>query len=246
MNAQAPFYFKQFSLNHHASPMPIGIDSMLLGAWCKPPSKGNILDIGTGCGLLTFMCAQKSESAQITGIDISENAIAEAESNRLQSAWQARLKFLKQDLKSYLPPNPFDFIISNPPFFDLDKNKEQSQILERANARHQNQLSLKDLFSFAAAHLSTSGKMALVLPYNLWESLNDLVLENGLCIEHTLFIQPKKDKPIHRFLVAISKTTVPNKELNICDENTLVVRESNGAYSERYKILTRDFYLKEL
>lgn len=245
MKSNSPFHFKQFSLNHRASPMAIGIDSMLLGAWCLPPSDGNILDIGTGCGLLAFMCAQKSPNASITGIDISKNAIDEAEGNRLQTTWHKRMCFIEQDLKSYQPPTPFDFIISNPPYFELDTNSAQSPDTERANARHQNQLSLEDLILFVNNHLTDTGKLALVLPYDLWNALTDLILKHNFIIKRVLFIQPTLDKPINRFLVEISKL---NLEKNIVELKLeiLVLRNANGGYTEKYIKLTKLFYLKEL
>jgi len=242
MKSIAPFHFKQFSLNHRASPMPIGIDSMLLGGWCLPPTDGNILDVGTGCGLLAFMCAQKSPNAFITGIDISKNAIEEAEGNRLQSAWHKRMQFLTQDLKNHQPSVPFDFIISNPPYFDLNKNTAQSHNEERANARHQNQLSLEDLILFASSHLTDKGKLALVLPYALWNALMDLLLKHNFIIERALFVQPTLDKPINRFLVEISKLNSTDSSISDNSSNTLVLRENNGAYTDAYKKLTEAFY----
>ena len=40
--------------------MKVGTDGVLLGAWFNIPKNGNILDIGTGTGIIALMAAQRS------------------------------------------------------------------------------------------------------------------------------------------------------------------------------------------
>nr|HRC67440.1 tRNA (adenosine(37)-N6)-methyltransferase TrmM [Bacteroidales bacterium] len=63
------FRFKQFEIEDNQSTMKVCTDSVILGAWVAIGEAERILDIGTGCGLLSLMCAQRSK-AWITGIDI--------------------------------------------------------------------------------------------------------------------------------------------------------------------------------
>ena len=70
------FSFKQFSVCQDRSAMKVGTDGVLLGAWA---SGGNsILDVGTGTGLIALMMSQRFPQAQVTAIDIDEQAAAEA------------------------------------------------------------------------------------------------------------------------------------------------------------------------
>ncbi|MBQ2429931.1 MAG: methyltransferase, partial [Alistipes sp.] len=72
------FTFKQFHIDHSRCAMKVGTDGTLLGAWVALQSSANILDIGTGTGLIAIMAAQRSPSAQITAIDIDEDCVAQA------------------------------------------------------------------------------------------------------------------------------------------------------------------------
>lgn len=72
------FRFKQFSVEDSLSAMKIGTDSVILGAWADVIDAKNIMDVGTGCGLLALMCAQRSD-ALITAIDIDINACTSRE-----------------------------------------------------------------------------------------------------------------------------------------------------------------------
>ena len=60
------FQFKQFFVQHDQCAMKVGTDGVLLGAWAgELQSYRNILDIGTGSGLVALMLAQRYENAQI-------------------------------------------------------------------------------------------------------------------------------------------------------------------------------------
>ena len=52
-----PFKFKQFSIFQDKTAMKVGTDGVLLGAWADCLGK-DILDIGTGTGLISMMLAQ--------------------------------------------------------------------------------------------------------------------------------------------------------------------------------------------
>ena len=60
--ASQSFTFRQFAVHQDRCAMKVGTDGMLLGAWANV--KGNILDIGTGTGLIALMTAQRSPSSK--------------------------------------------------------------------------------------------------------------------------------------------------------------------------------------
>ena len=68
------FRFKQFSVAHHKCAMKVNTDGVLLGAWQDVSEARQILDIGTGTGVIALMMAQKNGSAEIHAIDIDEGA----------------------------------------------------------------------------------------------------------------------------------------------------------------------------
>ena len=60
------FRFKQFTVNDERSTLKVGTDAVLLGSWAGHKDAENILDIGTGCGLLSLMLAQRFPGSGIT------------------------------------------------------------------------------------------------------------------------------------------------------------------------------------
>jgi len=214
--------------------MPIGVDSMLLGAWTQSQNIKNVLDIGTGCGILAFMCAQKNKDAQIIGIDISDAAISEANENKFNSNWAHKMHFETRDLKQYTPENKFDLIITNPPFFN--KTSLQSQNRERALARHNEALKLEDIFKFAKEHLAKNGRLSMVLPFDEFQKVQQMTCKYKFRVNRLATVKPKPEKTAHRILVEIGMD--PNQ----LDVSELIIRNSENDYSLSYKELTQDFY----
>ena len=128
----APYFrFKQFTVWHDRCAMKVGTDGVLLGAWAGQERLGktqvnhprNILDIGTGSGLIALMLAQRFPQARITGIDCDKDAAMQAMENFTGSPWADRLRAVRTGLQDFCRDTAtaaerFDLIVSNPPFYD--------------------------------------------------------------------------------------------------------------------------------
>ena len=123
-----PFFFKKFGLFHHRSTMKIGTDAILLARWTEVFENDDVLDIGTGCGLIPLMLAQKGLNS-IDAVEIDNDSYEEAAQNFKNSAWNAKLSAIHDDIKSYAGKctRKYDLIISNPPFYFGDNIPEKAK-----------------------------------------------------------------------------------------------------------------------
>jgi tRNA1Val (adenine37-N6)-methyltransferase len=158
------FQFKKFSIQQDQCGMKVCTDSCVLGAWFaeKIPTYSTILDIGSGTGLQMLMLAQKSR-AKITGIEIDLPSCKQSKENIQESPWHDRLNICPGDVRNYKFPDRFDFIISNPPFFEGDLLSENSQ---DQVARHEISLNLEELLEVVKSNLDTGGSFGILLPAN--------------------------------------------------------------------------------
>lgn len=75
-----------------------------------------VLDVGTGSGFLALVAAQKG--AQVTALDIHPLAVQTAADNAHTNGFTTpNFKVIQSDLFEQLPPQAFDFILVNPPYY---------------------------------------------------------------------------------------------------------------------------------
>lgn len=232
-----PFRFKQFVVDDSACPMKVGTDSVLLGAWANLGKSQSILDIGTGCGLLALMAAQRSQ-AVITGIDLDGHSITSASHNFRNSPWSNRLRALNTSLQDYLVHSEngsYDHIVTNPPFFNNSlKSPEQS----RNAVRHTDTLPFSLLAEASSKLLTLSGNLSLILPVAEGTQFIKLAVEAGLHLSRMTEVIPSAGKTANRLLLEFSRIPQPAPAVE-----TIVIRDSERKYTEEYISLTREFYL---
>lgn len=114
--ASQSFTFRQFAVHQDRCAMKVGTDGVLLGAWANV--KGDILDIGTGTGLIALMTAQRSPSSKVTAIEIDPDAAVQATENVASSPFADRISVVQSSIQDYRPAMTFHTIVSNPPFFE--------------------------------------------------------------------------------------------------------------------------------
>ncbi|MBL6662518.1 MAG: methyltransferase [Flavobacteriales bacterium] len=230
------FHFKSFSIKQEQSAMKVGTDGVLLGAWTKPSSYPHqILDIGTGTGLVAIMLAQRFTRSQIHAIEIDQASAEEALFNAQSSPWSERLNISHCALQNYNPSIKYDLIVSNPPYF---RNTTPSQNLARATARNNDNLSLEYLVEKSHKLLNENGELDLIIPSNEFATIQSLAEKFNFYINKLCWVRGNHQSPIKRLLIALNK----NKE--ILEEKNLTIEKSRHNYTQDYKNLCQDFYLK--
>ena len=236
------FRCKQFVVNQTNCAMKVNTDSMILGSWAKPNQSAHILDIGTGTGILALMMAQQSLAlAKITAIDIDEGAALQASANVEASPWPTKIAVQHTKLSDLAADNTFDFIVSNPPYFEQVKGHSHaynSQSDTREQARQTVSLTPAHLFSFVIEHLTSTGEFYCLYPFARQSEITDLAAEIGLVTNRILSVQHNDQHSPYVTVFCMSKQ---HKKRVI--EN-LVVRDETGDYSSPFKALCRDFYLR--
>ncbi|MEN8224386.1 MAG: methyltransferase [Bacteroidota bacterium] len=230
------FRFRQFSVSDDQASMKVGTDAVLLGAWAGRGNPANILDIGTGSGLIALMMAQRFSSGMIHAIDIHPASVTQARENFNSSAWSQRLTATQMPLQEYATQykSRYELIVSNPPYFtDSLLPPDPSKKL----ARHTGTLSYREIAEGVVALMHPEGSFNLILPYENQDDFERLAAACGLKQSRQLIIVPVKGKKPNRIL---SEWQLSASQI-ISD--SLAIRNADHQYSEEYKALTGEFYL---
>lgn len=231
------FQFKQFRIDQHRAAMKVNTDGVLIGAWTQVDNVKNVLDIGTGTGLIALMLAQRS-NASITGIEIEPKAAEEATHNARHSKWNERITILPVSFQQFVATTElrFDLIVSNPPFFS---NSAKNTNPDLSVARHNHLLPFGDIISGAFKMLTSHGRLSLILPSSAASGFILMAQKQGLFLHRITGVKPFPDKDVNRVLIEFGKQ---NQEVS--DNEISVYDHSKKEYSTEFKLLTRDFYLK--
>mgnify|MGYP001183170553 FL=1 len=93
----------------------------------KSNHKKNILDIGTGSGCIAVTLSNHLTS-NVIGLDISKAAIDVANKNNTLTS--NKVSFITSKIENYIPEEPFDIIVSNPPYIPKsDEDKVDKNVL---------------------------------------------------------------------------------------------------------------------
>ena len=235
------FSFKQFNISQDRCAMKVGTDGVLLGAWAPIFHQPyNILDIGAGTGLIALMLAQRSSAEQIDAIEIDEDAYEQCVENFEKSNWNDRLFCYHAGLDEYTDElfeeeEEYDLIVSNPPFYSENYSSGDEK---RDQARFQDALPFDELIESAQALLSNNGIFAVIIPYKEEERFIQLAKSIGLFLLKTTRVKGTIESEIKRSLLAFSRL----EQTPIIDE--LIIEIERHQYTDDYKELTKDFYLK--
>jgi tRNA1Val (adenine37-N6)-methyltransferase len=215
--------------------MKVGTDGVLLGAWSEHKDPHTILDIGTGSGLIALIMAQKYSTAQIDALEIEKTAYEAGLKNIRNSPWSNRINIINTALQEFCTTKKYDLIVSNPPFF---QEKVLAKTTKRQWARQHIKMTPDDIFLFSQKYLSPHGILNLIYPYNKKDELIETAQKHQLFPNKLLIVKGNRKTNPKRILISFSQK---QKAFQI---NKLTIEESRHVYTEEYKKIVRDFYLK--
>jgi tRNA1Val (adenine37-N6)-methyltransferase len=223
------FQFKQFSVSHEFSSMKVGTDAVLLGAFIQTEKQEKILEVGTGCGVVALMLAQKGN--RVLAIDIHAPSVEEAQQNFSNSVFAPLLIADEIDFFKLQAPVKFDRIVSNPPFF---QNSLQAPDEARNSARHAVNDWVKRFWERAR---KLTGRVNVIIPvevYDEWKRESEL---SNFFLVKKCEIFSRADKPAIRFILEFYRIEQP------LEETSLVLMNEDGTRTKEDGEFARAYYL---
>lgn len=232
------FEFKQFKVFQGKAAMKVGTDGVLLGAWTEIDEHSDILDIGTGTGLIALMCAQRSIDSTIDAVELDLAASEQAQENFTLSPWFKRLNVINVSIQDYTQQTikQYDLIVSNPPFFAPSYKAKSSQ---RQMARDNESLSFENLLACVKKLLKEDGSFSVILPFDVSSDFVNQAEAFKLYLNRESQVLPTNKSNPKRVLMDFSFSSK-----TIVKDQLVIEPSQRHEYSEAYIDLCKDFYLK--
>jgi tRNA1Val (adenine37-N6)-methyltransferase len=233
----AIFQFKQFNVDQTGCAMKINTDGVLLGAMVNGENAENILDIGTGTGVVALMLAQTFTNAKVDAVEIDIDAAYTAEKNFKASVFANRLTLYAEGFESYFDKHPeikYDLIVSNPPFY-IDSLKSPGA--KKTLAKHTDVDFFERLINSIVSHLSPGGSCWLIVPATMVDLLISLATNHSISLLRTISIRSYSHSEPHRVILSFGQ------EKDSIVASNFVIYEAEGVYSNEYKELLKPYFL---
>lgn len=238
------FWCKEFFVGHDRCAMKVSTDALVLGAWATLPQAGPALDIGAGSGILSLMLAQRLQKSGLNplvyAIELDQDAALQAQDNVAASRWAAQIHVIQADILTYAatdnqPEHGFELIISNPPYFQQSLGASDPK---RHQARHTDTLSFTDLVLVAKKLAAVDAHFCLVLPADV--DFISVAEQAGWTLRRRCLVKTTAHKAAKLQLLDFSASAVTSQ----IEQTELLIQQSPGQYSDDYRALLADFYLR--
>lgn len=167
-----------------------GLDAVLLSNFANVKEGDDVLDIGTGTGIIPLLICAKTLAKGIVGIEIQEELVKMAKRSVVLNNVESRVQILNVDVKDldFFKKASFDVVTANPPYIKLGDGIRNIDV-KKDISRHEVLCTLNDFFALASKVLKVRGKLFMV---HKPERLVDI-----LCSMREYFIEPKTIRFVH-------------------------------------------------
>jgi tRNA1(Val) A37 N6-methylase TrmN6 len=215
----------------HRDGYRFSLDAVLLAHFCQPASLAKVLDLGTGCGVISLVLCYRHPNIQVTGLELqpalTKLARSNAQANRLEDRFTVQQGDLRR-IKKELGAESYDLVLSNPPYYTTGSGR-RNQEDEQAIARHELTADPESVIAAAAFTVKNRGKVACIYPAERLATVLAAMLKKRLT--------PKRIQPVYSYpedkqarLVMIEAMKNGGEGLNMLPP-LFVYQYANGPYS---------------
>lgn len=222
-----------YRIIQHSGKFCFGMDAVLLTSFAKIKENEDVIDLGTGTGIIPILLEAKTKGRSFKGLEIQEESADMAKRSVILNNIEDKVDIIQGDIKEaslIFGKASFNVVTSNPPYMnDLHglKNPEE----QKAIARHEVLCTLDDVVREASALLKTNGRFYMVhRPHRLVEIINTFT-KYKLEPKRMQMVHPYKDKDANMVLIE----GVKNGKSMIKVESPLIVYKDKNVYTDNVK-----------
>lgn len=207
-----------------------GMDAVLLSGFAKIKKNENVLDMGTGTGIIPILLKSKTAGRHFTGLEIQEECAEMAERSVRYNHMEEDVSIVQGDIKEaagIFGAASFHVVTCNPPYM-IGQNGLTNPHMPKAIARHEVLCTLEDVVSQASKLLTDRGRFYMVhRPFRLVEIMNVLTKYH---------LEPKRMQLVYPYIdrepnmVLIEALKGGNSRITV--DPPLIVYEKPGVYTK--------------
>ena len=207
-----------------------GMDAVLLSGVARAKEGDQVLDLGTGTGIIPILLAAKTMAAHITGLEIQPDSADMASRSVKLNELEEKVEIITGDIKeavSLFGAASFDVVTCNPPYMTEHHGLTNPEA-PKAIARHELLCTLEDVISQSSRLLRPGGNFYMVhRPFRLADIIV-LLRQYRLEPKSMKLVHPFVDKEPNMVLLEASR----GGKARITVEKPLIVYQEPGVYTD--------------
>ena len=222
--------FKGLKIIQNKNGFCFGIDSVLISDFAKNIKNVNVIDLGTGTGIISILLSGKTENCNFVGVEIQSDVAEMASRSIKLNNLENKIKIINKnisDLKDIYERKSFDVVVTNPPYKKINTgilNDENKKII----SRHEVKGSLEDFIHISSYLLKDYGEFYMVHRPERLVDIFSSMRANKIEPKKIRFVYPSKDKKANLVLIKGVKLGKPFLEY----EDNLYVYNEDGTYTD--------------
>lgn len=208
-----------------------GIDSILLTDFAKEiKPNSQVIDLGTGTGIIGILLSAKINPSKIIGVEIQEQVYEMAKKSVQLNNLQDKIKIINSNIKELqdkLQMKTFDAVVTNPPYKKIGTgitNKNDKKLI----SRHEIMATLEDFIKISNELLKDKGSLYMVHRPDRLADIIELLRKYKLEPKKIRLVHPKQGKQSNLILIKATK----NAKQFLKIEPPLYVYKENGEYTD--------------
>ncbi len=207
-----------------------GIDAVLLSDFASVRRGAEVLDLGTGTGVIPILLKAKTEGRHFTGLEIQEDMAEMAGRSVRMNNLEKDIDIVTGDIREahqLFGRETFDTVTCNPPYRETDHGRVSSDDAV-AVSKHEILCTLEDVIRESAALLKNGGIMDMVHRPRRLSEIIVLMTQYRLEPKRLRFVYPYACSEAN--LVLIEGVKNGGRQLTV--EKPLIVYEKEGVYTD--------------
>lgn len=222
--------FKGLQIIQDTDGFCFGVDAVLLANFADVKKGDNVIDLGTGTGIIPILLAGKTQAAQITGLEIQQPMAEMAERSVQLNDLEERVNIVNGDIKNSVKlfgASKFQVVVSNPPYMNSGGGLINPSDT-KAISRHELLCTLEDVIMSSGKLLAPGGQLAMVHRPERLVDIVYLMRKYDIEPKYIRFVHPSPYKKANLLLIKGARGGRPQLKMM----EPLYVYDEHGNYSE--------------
>ena len=220
------FYHGRIRILQKKTGYRFSVDAPLLADFIRTRPDDELLEIGTGCGVIALLLSLKPFRSLIA-LEVQAELADLARRNVALNGLEERVAVLRADVREFAPGRRYDVVFSNPPYIRA-RGGHLSRSLQRSAAKHELAGTIFDIMRKTRELLKEDGRAYFIFPERRRQDLMTAAKAADLGLRTLRPVRPRAAEPANLVLVELGPAGGPGEATSL---PPFVLYGDDGAYT---------------